>query len=58
MAGDYVLSIASMMIARLENDDVTMVLSAVSTILYYRFRYREDGRIQYQDLWMNRGIKI
>lgn len=58
MAGDYVLSIASMMIARLENDDVTMVLSAVSTILYYRFRFREDARIQYQDLWMNRGIKI
>lgn len=38
MAGDYVLSIASMMIARLENDDVTMVLSAVSTLIYYRFR--------------------
>lgn len=36
MAGDYVLSIASMMIARLENDDVTMVLSAVSKKKIYR----------------------
>lgn len=30
MAGDYILSIASIMIARLRSDDVTIVLSQVS----------------------------
>jgi hypothetical protein len=30
MAGDYVLSLASMMLSRLRNDDVTIVLSNVS----------------------------
>lgn len=29
MAGDYILSIASIMIARLRSDDVTIVLSQV-----------------------------
>lgn len=30
MAGDFILAVASMMIARLQNDDVTLVLSQVS----------------------------
>lgn len=30
MTGDYILSIASILIARLKNDDVTIVLSEVS----------------------------
>lgn len=30
MTGDYILSIASIMISRLRNDDVTLVLSQVS----------------------------
>lgn len=30
MTGDYILSIASIMISRLKNDDVTLVLSQVS----------------------------
>lgn len=30
MTGDYILSIASILIARLKNDDVTLVLSEVS----------------------------
>lgn len=30
MAGDYILSIASIMISRLRSDDVTIVLSQVS----------------------------
>lgn len=29
MAGDFILAVASMMIARLKNDDVTLVLSQV-----------------------------
>lgn len=32
MTGDYILSIASILIARLKNDDVTIVLSEVSTL--------------------------
>lgn len=30
MAGDFILAIASMLIARLRNDEVTLVLSQVS----------------------------
>lgn len=30
MTGDYILSIASIMISRLKNDDVTLILSQVS----------------------------
>lgn len=30
MTGDFILAVASMMIARLKNDDVTLVLSQVS----------------------------
>lgn len=30
MAGDFILSVASMMIARLKNNDVTLILSQVS----------------------------
>lgn len=30
MAGDFILAVASMMIAKLRNDDVTLVLSQVS----------------------------
>lgn len=30
MTGDYILSIASILISRLKNDDVTLVLSKVS----------------------------
>jgi hypothetical protein len=33
MAGDYVLSLASMMLSRLRNDDVTIVLSNVSIVI-------------------------
>lgn len=33
MTGDYILSIASIMISRLKNDDVTLVLSTVSAHL-------------------------
>lgn len=33
MAGDYILAVASMLIARLKNDDVTLVLSQVVTDL-------------------------
>lgn len=35
MAGDYILSIASIMIARLRSDDVTIVLSQVSRKIYW-----------------------
>lgn len=31
MAGDFILAVASMMIARLKNNDVTLVLSQVCT---------------------------
>lgn len=34
MAGDYILAVASMMIARLRNDDVTLILSQVSQITF------------------------
>lgn len=33
MTGDYILSIASIMISRLKNDDVTLVLSQVSFLV-------------------------
>lgn len=33
MAGDFILAVASMMIARLRSDDVTLVLSQVTTSL-------------------------
>lgn len=33
MAGDFILAVASMMIARLRSDDVTLVLSQVSQII-------------------------
>lgn len=32
MAGDFILAVASMMIARLKNNDVTLVLSQVSVL--------------------------
>ena len=32
MAGDYILSVASTMLARIRNDDVTLVLSQVSDV--------------------------
>lgn len=35
MAGDFILAIASMMIARLRNDDVTLVLSQVTYLIHY-----------------------
>lgn len=34
MTGDYILSIASILIARLKNDDVTIVLSEVSRLIH------------------------
>lgn len=34
MTGDYILSIASILIARLKNDEVTLVLSEVSANVY------------------------
>lgn len=37
MTGDYVLSIASIMISRLKNDDVTLILSQVSRRHYDLF---------------------
>lgn len=40
MTGDYILSIASIMISRLKNDDVTLVLSKVSksfNIFFFKF---------------------
>lgn len=43
MTGDYILSIASILIARLKNDDVTIVLSEVSanvTCLYIHVNIR------------------
>lgn len=39
MTGDYILSIASIMISRLRNDDVTIVLSQVSFFFPYLFIY-------------------
>lgn len=39
MTGDYILSIASVLIARLKNDDVTIVLSEVSRL--YRSLYNK-----------------
>jgi hypothetical protein len=33
MAGDYILAVTSMMIARLNHNDVTITLSQVSVIL-------------------------
>ena len=38
MAGDYILAVASMMIARLRSDDVTLVLSQVCTVLSFDFQ--------------------
>lgn len=35
MAGDFILAVASMMIARLKNDDVTLVLSQVRWFFSY-----------------------
>lgn len=37
MTGDYILSIASIMISRLKNDDVTLVLSQVSFVFTFSF---------------------
>ena len=53
MTGDYILSIASILIARLKNDDVTIVLSEVSVnvqthpICKY-FKINEHGTIDEQ----------
>lgn len=41
MTGDYILSIASILIARLKNDDVTIVLSEVSVNAYNHNIYYE-----------------
>lgn len=51
MAGDFILAVASMMIARLRNDDVTLTLSQVCyrktcfiVILTYRFECFDSSR--------------
>lgn len=44
MAGDFILAVASMMIARLRSDDVTLVLSQVTTTLsHIRRTHADDG---------------
>lgn len=41
MAGDFILAVASMMIARLRNNDVTLVLSQVGfyATFFYKCQY-------------------
>lgn len=48
MTGDYILSIASIMISRLKNDDVTLVLSKVSKSFNILFFFK----------FFNKKIKI
>lgn len=45
MTGDYILSIASIMISRLKNDDVTLILSQVSLKRNYLSEIKKSLRI-------------
>lgn len=47
MAGDYILAVTSMMIARLNHNDVTITLSQVCVVLFLIYLLNEILKIPY-----------